>query len=153
MLGNSPMYCHLAMLLNFCSWHQTRATCNESLVFSCKIHRKIWPVYTNKTSLQPEMVYRNREAKRFRTLFRWFQNVEYTASMAKTSYPRTDGDFFLFNTLTGLRSSEAVNCIGLIRKKPEALKRYYNAEGYIWNISDSLKFSSAQQSRLYLYSW
>jgi hypothetical protein len=39
--------------------------------------------------------------------------------------PKSDSDFFVFCTLTGLRGSECVNCIRLI-KDSEHFKTYYN---------------------------
>jgi hypothetical protein len=41
--------------------------------------------------------------------------------------PKAYSNFFMFCTLTGLRSSECVNCISLI-KDPENFKTYYNEE-------------------------
>lgn len=39
--------------------------------------------------------------------------------------PKSYGDFFVFCTLTGLRASECVSCIKLV-KDPEQFKTYYN---------------------------
>jgi hypothetical protein len=41
--------------------------------------------------------------------------------------PKAHSNFFMFCTLTGLRSSECVNCVSLI-KDPENFKTYYNKE-------------------------
>jgi hypothetical protein len=44
---------------------------------------------------------------------------------ARQQLPKAYGDTFLFCTLTGLRASERVSCIRLI-KDPENFKTYYN---------------------------
>jgi intergrase/recombinase len=44
---------------------------------------------------------------------------------ARQELPKSYSDFFVFCTLTGLRASECVSCIKLI-KEPESIKTYYN---------------------------
>jgi len=54
------------------------------------------------------------------TMLQWLREVT-------QALPKPYSDFFVFCTLTGLRASECVNCIRLI-KNPETFKIYYDPE-------------------------
>ncbi|MDQ3851907.1 MAG: hypothetical protein M3299_03630, partial [Thermoproteota archaeon] len=58
------------------------------------------------------------DAKTFDTMLQWLGKVI-------QEIPKSYGDFFVFCTLTGLRASECVSCIKLV-KDPEQFKTYYN---------------------------
>jgi hypothetical protein len=58
------------------------------------------------------------DGKSLDTMLQWLCQV-------RQEIPKSYSDFFLFCTLTGLRASECINCIGLI-KQPDCFKTYYN---------------------------
>jgi hypothetical protein len=58
------------------------------------------------------------DSKTFDTMLQWVRQVRQEA-------PKSYSDFFMFCTLTGLRASECINSIRLI-KDPEQFKTYYN---------------------------
>jgi hypothetical protein len=58
------------------------------------------------------------DAKSLDSMLQWLRHV-------RQELPKSYSDFFLFCTLTGLRASEYVSCIRLI-KDTEQFKTYYN---------------------------
>jgi hypothetical protein len=67
------------------------------------------------------------------TMLQWLRQV-------RQELPKSTGNFFVFCTLTGLRASECVSCIRLI-KGPESFKTYYNEGRHVWSTFDLQKYS------------
>ena len=60
------------------------------------------------------------DSKTLDTMLQWLRQV-------RQQLPKSYSDFFVFCTLTGLRASECVACIRLI-KDPDSFKTYYNED-------------------------
>jgi hypothetical protein len=85
------------------------------------------------------------DSKTLDTMLQWL-------CQAIQELPKSYGDFFIFCTLTGLRASECIACIELI-KNPDSFKTYYNEKGNVWNILGFQICLSVAQKLLTFHLW